>query len=223
MRRRSSNLGVVVAAISEEAAVEKKAAPVPAKTKARAALMVRRKSKEDFKDAIAGHLDSFADMIGRNVVLELISTDVDPSKCRDDRAVWFTEWHLGFRRSRDDRAVWLAEWHNIAQDQETSESLKTQMKELEMSIQGVESKITHTETTLKELRKLQDQISTNTTTRSTLFKLQQTQYAALMEENEEAVRDPEEQIAEASSQSGMDFPFFSFVVVVVVVVIVVGE
>ncbi|XP_020085139.1 probable lipoxygenase 6 [Ananas comosus] len=63
MRRRSSNLGVVVAAISEEAAVEKKVAPAPAKTKARAALTVRRKSKEDFKDAIAGHLDSFADMI----------------------------------------------------------------------------------------------------------------------------------------------------------------
>ncbi|XP_020111752.1 DNA repair protein RAD50 [Ananas comosus] len=74
---------------------------------------------------------------------------------------------------------------NIAQDQEKSESLKTQMKELEMSIQGVESKITHTETTLKELRKLQDQISTNTTARSTLFKLQQTQYAALVEENED--------------------------------------
>nr|CAD1825038.1 unnamed protein product [Ananas comosus var. bracteatus] len=80
--RRSSNPGVVVAAISKEAAVkvavEKKAAS--AKTKARAALTVRRKSKEDFKDAIADHLDALADMIGRNVVLELISTDVDPKR-----------------------------------------------------------------------------------------------------------------------------------------------
>nr|CAD1835743.1 unnamed protein product [Ananas comosus var. bracteatus] len=80
--RRSLNPGVVVAAISKEVAVkvavEKKAAS--AKTKARAALTVRRKSKEDFKDAIAGHLDALADMIGRNVVLELISTDVDPSE-----------------------------------------------------------------------------------------------------------------------------------------------
>ncbi|OAY66681.1 putative lipoxygenase 6 [Ananas comosus] len=88
MRRRSSNPGVVVAAISEEAAVkvavEKKAAPAPApaKTKARAALTVRRKSKEDFKDTIAGHLDALADMIGRNIVLELISTDVDPKMKR---------------------------------------------------------------------------------------------------------------------------------------------
>ncbi|XP_073006721.1 DNA repair protein RAD50 isoform X1 [Typha latifolia] len=74
---------------------------------------------------------------------------------------------------------------NIAQDQAKSELLKTQMKELDMNIQGVESKIMSTEATLKELRKLQDQISTNTTARSTLFKLQQTQYAALAEENED--------------------------------------
>ncbi|XP_038971803.1 DNA repair protein RAD50 [Phoenix dactylifera] len=74
---------------------------------------------------------------------------------------------------------------NIAQDQEKAEFLKTQIKELERDIQGVEGKILHTETTLKELRKLQDQISTATTARRTLFKLQQTQYAALAEENED--------------------------------------
>ncbi|XP_029121555.1 DNA repair protein RAD50 isoform X4 [Elaeis guineensis] len=74
---------------------------------------------------------------------------------------------------------------NIAQDQEKAEFLKTQIKELERDIQGVEGKILHTETTLKESRKLQDQISTTTTARSTLFKLQQTQYAALAEENED--------------------------------------
>lgn len=58
------------------------------------------------------------------------------------------------------------------------------MKELEKSIQGLDSKIMHVEATLKELRKLQEQISTKSTARSTLFKLQQTQYAALTEENE---------------------------------------
>lgn len=73
---------------------------------------------------------------------------------------------------------------SISQEQEKSESLKAQIKELERNIQDVEDKILHTETTLKELRKLQDQISTRTTARSTLFKLQQTQYAALAEENE---------------------------------------
>lgn len=73
---------------------------------------------------------------------------------------------------------------SISQDQEKTESLKIQMKDWETSIQDVESKILHEETTLKELRKLQDQISTHSTARSTLFKLQQTQYAALAEENE---------------------------------------
>lgn len=73
---------------------------------------------------------------------------------------------------------------NIAQDQEKSEFLKAQIKELERNIEGIENKILHAETTLKELRKLQDQISTRTTARSTLYKLQQTQYAALAEENE---------------------------------------
>ncbi|XP_020690871.2 DNA repair protein RAD50 [Dendrobium catenatum] len=75
--------------------------------------------------------------------------------------------------------------NSISQDEEKIESLKIQIKEWERSIQGVESKILHGETTLKELRKLQDQISSHTTARSTLFKLQQTQYAALAEENED--------------------------------------
>lgn len=58
------------------------------------------------------------------------------------------------------------------------------MQELERNIQVVDAKIHHTETTLKDLRKLQDQISTKTAQRSTLFKEQQKQYAALAEENE---------------------------------------
>ncbi|PKA59648.1 DNA repair protein RAD50 [Apostasia shenzhenica] len=74
---------------------------------------------------------------------------------------------------------------SISQDQEKTEFLKAQIKELEKNIHAVENKILHTETTLKELRILQDQISTHTTARSTLFKLQQTQYTALAEENED--------------------------------------
>ncbi|GMY39835.1 DNA repair protein RAD50-like, partial [Fagus crenata] len=72
----------------------------------------------------------------------------------------------------------------IAQDQEKIESLKIQMQELDGSIQNVEAKIHHTEATLKDLRKLQDQIATKTVERSTLFKEQQKWYAALAEENE---------------------------------------
>lgn len=72
----------------------------------------------------------------------------------------------------------------IAQDQEKTESLKIQMQELDGSIQNIEAKIHHTEATLKDLRKLQDQIATKTVERSTLFKEQQKRYAALAEENE---------------------------------------
>uniref|UniRef100_A0A2N9EHM7 Reverse transcriptase zinc-binding domain-containing protein n=1 Tax=Fagus sylvatica TaxID=28930 RepID=A0A2N9EHM7_FAGSY len=57
--------------------------------------------------------------------------------------------------------------------------------ELDGSIQNVEAKIHHTEATLKDLRKLQDQIATKTVERSTLFKEQQKRYAALAEENED--------------------------------------
>lgn len=62
--------------------------------------------------------------------------------------------------------------------------MKIQMQELEGSIQNVDAKVHHTETTLKDLRKLQEQIANKTVERSTLFKEQQKQYAALAEENE---------------------------------------
>ncbi|GAV92652.1 LOW QUALITY PROTEIN: hypothetical protein CFOL_v3_36030 [Cephalotus follicularis] len=74
---------------------------------------------------------------------------------------------------------------SIAQDQEKTESLKGQIQELDKSIHTVEAKIHHNEVTLKDLRKLQEQISTKTAERSTLFKEQQKQYAALTEENED--------------------------------------
>ncbi|GAB4844066.1 DNA repair protein rad50 [Ancistrocladus abbreviatus] len=73
---------------------------------------------------------------------------------------------------------------SIAQDQEKTASLKIQVQELDREIQDVDAKIHHTEMTLKDLRKLQDQIMTKTAERSTLFKEQQKQYAALTEEIE---------------------------------------
>ncbi|KAF2323575.1 hypothetical protein GH714_036188 [Hevea brasiliensis] len=48
------------------------------KFKVRAVVTVRNKHKEDLKETIAKHWDAFADKIGRNVVLELISSEVDP-------------------------------------------------------------------------------------------------------------------------------------------------
>ncbi|CAN6447622.1 unnamed protein product [Victoria cruziana] len=82
-----------------------------------------------------------------------------------------------------DAALKLRE--SIAQDQERAESVKAQILQLEQEIQVIETKIQQTETTLKDLRKLQDEINANATKRSTLFKLQQSQLAALAEENED--------------------------------------
>ncbi|TXG72646.1 hypothetical protein EZV62_001225 [Acer yangbiense] len=88
-----------------------------------------------------------------------------------------------FSATRYTKALELRE--SIAQDQEKTESLKNQMQELERNIQDVDAKIHHTEATLKDLREIQDQISTKTAVRRTLFKEQQKQYAALAEENED--------------------------------------
>jgi DNA repair protein RAD50 len=73
---------------------------------------------------------------------------------------------------------------SIAQDQERTESSKVQMLELETSVQKVDAEVHNKEMMLKDLRKLQDQVSIKTAERSTLFKEQQRQYAALPEENE---------------------------------------
>ncbi|QCE13407.1 linoleate 13S-lipoxygenase 3-1, chloroplastic-like [Vigna unguiculata] len=51
----------------------------PVQFKVRAVVTVRNKIREDFKETMLKHLDAITDRIGtRNVVLELISTDIDP-------------------------------------------------------------------------------------------------------------------------------------------------
>lgn len=50
----------------------------PVKFKVRAVITVRNKIKEDFKETIVKHIDAITDRIGRNVVLELVSTEIDP-------------------------------------------------------------------------------------------------------------------------------------------------
>ncbi|KAH9318277.1 hypothetical protein KI387_020046, partial [Taxus chinensis] len=74
---------------------------------------------------------------------------------------------------------------SIEQDQEKVACVKIQIQELEKTIQNIQTKIDQTEITLKDLRKLQDEVRMKETKRSTLFELQQTQYAALAEENED--------------------------------------
>lgn len=74
---------------------------------------------------------------------------------------------------------------SIEQDQEKTSAVKMQIQELEKNIQTIQTKIDQIETTLKDLRNLQAEVRVKDTKRSTLFKLQQTQYAALAEENED--------------------------------------
>ncbi|KAK3030941.1 hypothetical protein RJ639_036679 [Escallonia herrerae] len=81
-RRRSLQLKRVVRAAPTVAAVSdnlvKAAAEKPVKFKVRAVVTVRNKHKEDLKETFVKQLDAFTDKIGRNVVLELVSTEVDP-------------------------------------------------------------------------------------------------------------------------------------------------
>lgn len=81
---------------------------------------------------------------------------------------------------------------SITQDQEESERLGGKMQDLEQSIQDVDTKIRQTEATLKELRKLQDNVATKTAERRTLFQEQEKRYRNLDGEND----DPEEDLRE---------------------------
>ncbi|KAE8728617.1 Lipoxygenase 4 [Hibiscus syriacus] len=75
----SRKVSPVVAAISEDlikAPLNQKEKSV--KFKVRAAVTIRNKNKEDFKETLVKLFDAFTDMFGRNVVLELISNEQDP-------------------------------------------------------------------------------------------------------------------------------------------------
>ncbi|XP_028763271.1 linoleate 13S-lipoxygenase 3-1, chloroplastic [Neltuma alba] len=78
--RLKKTLNVPVAAVSEDlmrgpsVSAEEKAV----KFQVRAVVTVRNKIKEDFKDTIMKHFDALTDKIGMNIVLQLISTEIDP-------------------------------------------------------------------------------------------------------------------------------------------------
>ncbi|KGN45482.1 linoleate 13S-lipoxygenase 3-1, chloroplastic [Cucumis sativus] len=67
-----------VAAISEDLIQAVPLAEKPVKYKVRAVVTIRNKNKEDIKETIVKHLDALTDRIGQNVVLQLISTEIDP-------------------------------------------------------------------------------------------------------------------------------------------------
>ncbi|GKD60247.1 hypothetical protein Tco_1297756 [Tanacetum coccineum] len=78
-----TNVVVVKSAISEDVAKFVKSGEKDSKKvsfKVRGVLTVRNKVQEDFKETLVKKIDAFADqLIGRNVVLELFSLDIDPS------------------------------------------------------------------------------------------------------------------------------------------------
>ncbi|GKF25460.1 hypothetical protein Tco_0081354 [Tanacetum coccineum] len=80
-----TNVVVVKSAISEDVAKFVKSGEKDSKKasfKVRGVLTVRNKVQEDFKETLVKKIDAFADqLIGRNVVLELFSLDIDPSMC----------------------------------------------------------------------------------------------------------------------------------------------
>ncbi|GJZ48289.1 lipoxygenase 1 [Tanacetum coccineum] len=82
-RIRTKKVVVVKSAISEDIAkfVTKSGEKDSKKVsfKVRGVLTVRNKVQEDFKETLVKKIDAFADqLIGRNVVLELFSLDIDP-------------------------------------------------------------------------------------------------------------------------------------------------
>ncbi|XP_051135335.1 linoleate 13S-lipoxygenase 3-1, chloroplastic-like [Andrographis paniculata] len=76
--RRGVKSTTPVAAISEDLDLVKVVPEKAVKFKVRAVVTVRNKNKEDLKEALVKQLDAFTDKIGRNVVLELVSTGIDP-------------------------------------------------------------------------------------------------------------------------------------------------
>lgn len=64
--------------VEKEELVEREKESAAAKIKVRASVTVRNKNKEDFKETVMKHLDALAEKIGWNVVLELVSTEIDP-------------------------------------------------------------------------------------------------------------------------------------------------
>ncbi|GJT82078.1 lipoxygenase 1, chloroplastic [Tanacetum coccineum] len=81
-RIRTKVVVVVKSAISEDIAKFVKSGEKDSKKvsfKVRGVLTVRNKVQEDFKETLVKKIDAFADqLIGRNVILELFSLDIDP-------------------------------------------------------------------------------------------------------------------------------------------------
>ncbi|RWW51897.1 hypothetical protein BHE74_00041725, partial [Ensete ventricosum] len=70
----------VASVVLTERCVRTEAEEKPVWFKVRAAVTVRRRKQEDLKERIASQLDAFLDKMGKNVVMELLSTEMNPSR-----------------------------------------------------------------------------------------------------------------------------------------------
>ncbi|CAN6248813.1 unnamed protein product [Urochloa humidicola] len=90
---------------------EEEPARHPRSVAARAVVTVRRRRKEDAKRRVAEQLDAYADRLGRSVLLELVSTEIDPRKGvpkrskRSKLSGWFEKKDL-----KAERVVYTAEF-----------------------------------------------------------------------------------------------------------------
>jgi lipoxygenase len=76
LRKGARTVPPIMAAVSDNLV---KSVPEKAvKFKVRAVVTVKNKNKEDLKDSIVKQLDAISEKIGRNVVLEIVSTEIDP-------------------------------------------------------------------------------------------------------------------------------------------------
>ncbi|CAL5016738.1 unnamed protein product [Urochloa decumbens] len=78
---------------------------------ARAVVTVRRRRKEDAKRRVAEQLDAYADRLGRSVLLELVSTEIDPRKGvpKRSRRSALTGWYEK-KDVKSERVVYTAEF-----------------------------------------------------------------------------------------------------------------
>ncbi|KAG6518053.1 putative lipoxygenase 5 [Zingiber officinale] len=117
-RRRICRLGgavrpsVVATMVLRERTVSAEAEEKPVRFKVRAAVTVRRKKKEDLKETVASQFDALLDKMGKNVVLELISTKIDlkTGKPKASSRAELRGWSEKKAAAKAERAVYTAEF-----------------------------------------------------------------------------------------------------------------
>ncbi|XP_068658546.1 linoleate 13S-lipoxygenase 3-1, chloroplastic-like [Aristolochia californica] len=83
----------------------------PVKFKVGALVTVRKKIKEDIKETLVKHLDALTDKIGRNVLLQLVSSEIDPrtNKPKKSKGAPLEGW-LENANTRAERVMYTAEF-----------------------------------------------------------------------------------------------------------------